>query len=72
MAAEIDIDQMTLEEKLRLVDELWLSMKSDLGSLSVSSSEKELLDKRWQAFLDDPSSALTLNEFQQRMKAVRS
>lgn len=72
MAAELHIDQLTVEEKLKLVDELWLSMTTELESLAISPEEKKLLNERWDAFLEDPSSALTLNEFQQRMKALRS
>jgi putative addiction module component (TIGR02574 family) len=71
MAIELQLDQMTIEEKLRLVDELWLSMTPELASLEVTPEDKELLDGRWAAFLEDPSSALTLEEFQQRMKATR-
>jgi putative addiction module component (TIGR02574 family) len=72
MATELQLDQMTIEEKLQLVDELWLSMTPELESLDVSQRDKELLDERWAAFLNDPSTALTLEEFQQRMKAIRS
>lgn len=63
---------MTLEEKLELVDELFLSMRPELESLEVSQVDRALLDERWGAFLKYPSSALTLEEFQQRMKAVRA
>jgi hypothetical protein len=33
---------------------------------------REVLDERWAAFLNGPSAALTLEEFQQPMKAIRS
>jgi putative addiction module component (TIGR02574 family) len=66
-----DVYDLPLREKLKLVDELWLSMASELDSLEVSQQEKELLDERWAAFLKDPNSAITLTEFQRRMKALR-
>jgi putative addiction module component (TIGR02574 family) len=72
MAIDVQMDQMTVEEKLELVDELWLSMKADLDSLIVSPAERELLDERWAAFVKDPDLAITLEEFQDRMKAFRS
>jgi putative addiction module component (TIGR02574 family) len=62
----------SVQEKPQLVDELWLSMTPELESLEVSRRDRELLDERWAAFLKDPSSALTLEEFQQRMKAIRT
>jgi len=72
MATELQLDQMTIEQKLQLVDDLWLSMTPKLESLDVSHGDSELLDGRWVGFLKYPSSALTLEEFQQRMKAIRA
>lgn len=71
MGIEVQIDRMTCEEKLELVDKLWLSMKSDLDLLSVSTAEQKLLNDRWEAFVTDPDSAITVEEFQQRMRAAR-
>lgn len=65
-----EVQKLPVHEKLRLVDELWLSMTPELDLLEVSQEEKETLDKRWAAFLSDPGSALTLEEFQERMKTL--
>ena len=66
-----EVQKLPIREKLQLVDELWLSMTPELDSLEVFQEEREELDERWTAFLTDPSSALTLEEFQQKMKALR-
>ena len=66
-----DVQDLPVRQKLELVDELWLSMTPESESLDVSDYEKELLDQRWQDFLRDPKSALTLDELQQKMKAIR-
>lgn len=71
MASELQLDQMTIEEKLQLVDDLWLSMTPELESLAVPPRDRAVLDERWAAFLKDPGAALSLDEFQQRMKALR-
>lgn len=65
-----EVQNLPVREKLRLVDELWLSMAPELNSLEVSQEEKATLDDRWANFLGDPASALSLEEFQQRMKAL--
>ena len=62
---------LTAQEKLQLVDELWLSVAPQLGSLAVSQEEKDLLDARWAAFLKDPSAALSLEQFQEKMRKHR-
>jgi len=36
MSTELHLDKMTIEEKLQLVDELWLSMSPELESLDLS------------------------------------
>lgn len=62
---------LSAREKLQLVDELWLSVAPELDALEVSGEEKTLLDERWAAFLEDPASALTLEQFKDRLKALR-
>jgi putative addiction module component (TIGR02574 family) len=66
-----EVRAMSAQEKLELVDELWLSVAPQLDSLAVSQQEKKLLDARWAAFLKDPSSALTLVQFQEKMRKHR-
>lgn len=65
-----EVQNLPVREKLRLVDELWLSMMPELESLEVSQEEREALDERWATFLRNPGSALTLEEFQERMKTL--
>jgi len=54
-----EVQALSAQDKLQLVDELWLSVAPQLGSMAVSQEEKDILDARWAAFLKDPSSALT-------------
>ncbi len=66
-----EVQDLPVRDKLSLVDDLWMSMASELDSLEVSDAEKELLDQRWNAFTEAPNSALTLDQFQEKMKALR-
>jgi len=72
MNTEIQIDNLSVGEKLQLIDELWSSMGDELDLGQVSEEERKLLDERWESFLRNPDSALTIEEFQKRMKAIRS
>lgn len=67
-----EVNNLPVQEKLELVDELWLSMRNELDSMEVTNEAKELLDERWAAFLADPGSALTIEEFRNKMKAHRT
>jgi putative addiction module component (TIGR02574 family) len=66
-----EVGALSPQEKLQLVDELWLSVAPQLDSLAVSRDERDLLDARWAAFLKNPSSALTLEQFREKMRKHR-
>ena len=66
-----EVQALSVQEKLQLVDELWLSAAPQLSSLAVSPEEKDLLEARWAAFVKDPSSALTVEQFQEKMRKHR-
>lgn len=66
-----EIKALSAREKLELVDELWKSVAPELDSLQVSDEEKQILDKRWAAFLRNPAAALTPEQFKEQIKAHR-
>ena len=61
------IQQLSTQEKLQLVAELWDSIAVNPQNVPVSEEEKRLLEERWQEHLRDPKSALSLEEFQKRL-----
>ena len=66
-----EVQNLPVREKLELVDELWLALTQELESLKVSNDEKTLLDERWEAFLKDPDSALSLEQFRRKFSERR-
>ena len=62
---------LSTAEKLQLIDELWMSIEPELNQLEVSEEEKKLLDERWEKFLANPDSALTLDQVKERLAARR-
>jgi putative addiction module component (TIGR02574 family) len=66
-----EVQALSAREKLQLVDELWMSMAPELDTLDVSEEEKDILDERWAAFLKEPNSAMTFEQFKERLKALR-
>jgi len=67
-----EVQALSAREKLQLVDELWVSVAPELDALEVSAEEKGMLDERWAAFLKDPVSTLTLEQFKERLKTRRT
>jgi putative addiction module component (TIGR02574 family) len=66
-----EVKALSAREKLELVDELWKDVARELETLDVTPEEKQLLDERWADFLRDPSSALTLEQLQERVNTIR-
>lgn len=66
-----DVRALSAREKLQLLDELWQDLAHSLDAIEVSETEKELLDQRWAVFLRDPAAALSLEQFKERVKALR-
>ena len=58
-------------EKLQLVDEIWASVGAGLNSSAVSSEEKKILDERWASYERNPESAITFEELQKKVAALR-
>jgi putative addiction module component (TIGR02574 family) len=66
------VQSLSVHEKLELMDDLWKSVSSDLDAMEAAQEEKELLDGRWSRFLLNPASALTVEQFNQELNALRA
>jgi len=62
---------LSTAEKLELIDDLWISIEPELQQVEVSDEEKKLLDTRWEKFLANPESALTLDQVKALLAARR-
>ena len=63
------INDLTAEEKLQLVGDIWDSIGVISDELPVSEEEKTLLDARLHAHLQLPESGLTFEEFKKQLAA---
>ncbi|HEY3897243.1 MAG TPA: addiction module protein [Chthoniobacter sp.] len=61
------IQQLTKEEKLQLVEDLWDAIAAMPDDLPVSDEEKALLESRYAKHLQSPTEALSLDEFKKRL-----
>ena len=66
------VQSLSVREKLELVDELWKAVSPDLDAMEVTQEEKDILDGRWASFLQNPSSALTVDQFKKELSALRA
>ena len=66
-----NVQALSAAEKLQLVDEIWASVANELNNDHITEEEKRLLDQRWMEYEKNPSSALTLDEFEKRVADAR-
>jgi len=66
------VQSLSIREKLELVDDLWKSVSSELAAMEVTQEEKDILAERWSDFLQNPSSALTVDQFKINLNALRA
>jgi putative addiction module component (TIGR02574 family) len=65
------IEALSASEKLKLVDELWASIGNEVEESEVTDEEKRILNERWERYLHDPSSALSLEQFRKKIETLR-
>lgn len=66
-----DLEHLPLSQRLQLVEDLWDSIAAELESAPLPDSLRAEMDRRLDAYLEDPSNSLSLGEVQKRMKGGR-
>ena len=65
------LKELPVEERLRLVEELWDSIAADRQQLPLTDAQKEELDRRLDAYEKDPGSGRSaedvLTEIKQKL-----
>ena len=65
-----EISSLTPSEQLKIAQVIWDRLPDDFGT-DLSPAQQAELDRRWTEYKKDPSSALSLEEFRERMRVAR-
>jgi putative addiction module component (TIGR02574 family) len=65
------IDALSSFEQIRIVNAIWDKLPDDVGGI-LPDGESDILNDRWQRYLDNPSSAITEEEFRSQLKEKRA
>ncbi|MEE8169366.1 MAG: addiction module protein [Phycisphaerae bacterium] len=71
MAAPIsvaDLLALSLEERIRLVQDLWDSVAEFPEAVSLTDAQRRELDARWEALQKDPSSGRAWDQVKARLQ----
>ena len=65
-----EISSLTPSEQLKIAQVIWDRLPDEFGT-DISPAQQAELDRRWIEYKKDPSSALTMEEFRERMRVAR-
>ena len=65
-----DISALPPHDQLRVVQAIWDRLPRDVGT-ELSAAQQLELDRRWAEYKADPSTALTEDEFRERIRIAR-
>jgi len=63
-----EISQLSIAEKILLVEDLWESIAADDENALVPQSHREELDRRYQRYESNPGNLLSIDELQARIR----
>ncbi len=67
-AKSLGIDQLSLAERILLVEEIWDSIAAEAEALEIPQSHKDELDRRLVAYQADPHAGSTWEEVKARLQ----
>jgi putative addiction module component (TIGR02574 family) len=65
-----DISALPPSDQLRIVQAIWDRLADGVGT-ELSDSQHAELDRRWSEYKADPSTALSEQEFRERIRVAR-
>ena len=69
MSAELkDILEMSVAERIQLVEDIWDSIVADPESLSLTEAERQELDRRLEAYAKNPTEGITWDELKEKVR----
>ena len=66
-----EILEMTVAERLRIVEDIWDSIAADSKDLKISDELRLELDRRLEAYENDPGAGVTWEELDSRLANAR-
>jgi putative addiction module component (TIGR02574 family) len=68
-SSRVSVFDLSVSEKLQLLEDLWDDIASDPASIPVHEWQKVELDRRRQNLRDQPGSALSWDEIRHRIRS---
>ena len=63
-----EILQLTVAERIQLAEDIWDSVAAFPEALPLTNAQKEELDRRLQAYAENPSEGISWDELKDRLR----
>jgi putative addiction module component (TIGR02574 family) len=63
-----EILQLTIAERIQLAEDIWDSVAAFPEALPLTDAQKEELDRRLQAYAENPSEGISWDELKDRLR----
>ena len=63
-----EIEQLSPEDRLRLIEDVWETLESVPGSLKLSEEHREILDQRHAELERNPDATMSWDEMMQQLR----
>ena len=63
-----DILQLTVAERIQLAEDIWDSVAAFPEAIPLTDSQKEELDRRLQAYAENPSEGISWDELKDKLR----
>ena len=63
----VEIDQISIEERMQLVEDLWNSILASPESLPIPDEQEQLLDKRLKQYHQNPNEGSSWQAVKERL-----
>ena len=67
-SGQLNIEGLSLTERMLLVERIWASIMSDQGSLEITDSQREELDRRLDVYEASPERGATWESIKERLQ----
>lgn len=66
-----EILEMSVDDRLRIVEDIWDSIAADSKDLKVSNELRQELDRRLEAYKEDPDAGVSWEDLDNRLAGLR-
>lgn len=66
-----EIMEMSVDDRLRIVEDIWDSIAADSKDLKISNELRQELDRRLEVYKEDPDAGVSWEDLDNRLAGLR-